>query len=187
MSSKFSRLDFLRYSAMGAASAIFIPSTLKAAEAPKKAKKGDVNDCINLGFSGNAKAEDEMAQYIKALNMSLFVYDYDHNAPTLEHLSETHSRMFATIRQAQPELPILLLSRPKYRLDQEEKQRLEVIKSTYDTAISDGDRNVYFMDGPTLMKYAKCDGTVDGCHPNDLGFYSMAKAILPLARSILNR
>ena len=52
MSSKFSRLDFLRYSAMGAASAIFIPSTLKAAEAPKKAKKGDVNDCINLGFIG---------------------------------------------------------------------------------------------------------------------------------------
>lgn len=144
-------------------------------------------DHINLGFSGNAKAEDEMAQYIKALNMSLFVYDYDHNAPTLEHLSETHSRMFATIRQAQPELPILLLSRPKYRLDQEEKQRLEVIKSTYDAAISAGDRNVYFMDGPTLMKYAKCDGTVDGCHPNDLGFYSMAKAILPLTRSILSQ
>jgi len=41
-------------------------------------------DYVNLGFSGNAKAEDEMIEYIKKLDMSLFVYDYDHNAPTIE-------------------------------------------------------------------------------------------------------
>ena len=31
------------------------------------------------------------------------------------------------------------------------------------------------------MKYAKTEGTVDGCHPNDLGFYSMAKALMDVA------
>ena len=36
-------------------------------------------DYINLGFSGSAKAEDEMAEYISNLDMSLFVYDYDHH------------------------------------------------------------------------------------------------------------
>ena len=51
MSSKFSRLDFLRFSALGASS-LFIPRALTAAEAPKKAKKGDVNDKINIGFIG---------------------------------------------------------------------------------------------------------------------------------------
>ena len=51
MSSKFSRLDFLRFSALGA-STLFIPRALTAAEAPKKAKKGDVNDKINIGFIG---------------------------------------------------------------------------------------------------------------------------------------
>ena len=51
MSSKLSRLDFLRYSALGASSLI-LPSAAMAAAAPKKAKKGDANDKINIGFIG---------------------------------------------------------------------------------------------------------------------------------------
>lgn len=68
---------------------------------------------INLGFSGNAKAEDTMIKYIKGLDMSIFVYDYDHNAPTVEHLRATHNKMFVAIREAHPDLPILILPRPK--------------------------------------------------------------------------
>ena len=51
MSSKFSRLDFLRFSALGA-STLLVPRALTAAEAPKKAKKVDVNNNINIGFIG---------------------------------------------------------------------------------------------------------------------------------------
>lgn len=142
-------------------------------------------DHINLGFSGNAKAEDEMARYIKSLDMSVFVYDYDHNAPTLQHLLDTHRKMFLTIRESNPELPIVILSRPKYRLNEEEQQRLAVIRKTYEDAVASGDRHVYFIDGPTLMKYAKGSGTVDGGHPNDLGFYSMAKVLIPKLRTLL--
>lgn len=144
-------------------------------------------DHINLGFSGSAKAEDAMIQYIRDLEMELFVYDYDHNAPTVEHLQQTHQKMFTAIRQAQPELPIVILSRPKYKLDREEKQRLEVIRKTYEDALAAGDRNVYFIEGPALMKYAKSDGTVDGGHPNDLGFWSMAKMLEKPLKNILNR
>lgn len=142
-------------------------------------------DHINLGFSGNAKAEDEIAQYIKDLDMSVFVYDYDHNAPTLEHLDNTHRKMFLTIRESNPELPIILLSRPKYRLNETEKQRLAIIQKTYNDAIAAGDQNTYFIDGPTLMKYAQNDGTVDGCHPNDLGFHSMAKVLIRRLKSLI--
>ena len=135
-------------------------------------------DHINLGFSGNAKGEQAMAEYIASLDMSLFVYDYDHNAPDVEHMAATHQKMFQTVRAAHPELPIVMLSRPVYKPNSEEKQRLEIIKKTYTDALAAGDRNVYFIDGKTLMQYAKNDGTVDGCHPNDLGFYSMAKVLL---------
>ena len=117
--------------------------------------------------------------------MSVFVYDYDHNAPSVEHLKETHQKMFMTIRKAQPNLPIVMLSRPKYRLQGMDQPRLEIIKKTYTDALAAGDRNVYFIDGPTLMKYAKNEGTVDGCHPNDLGFYSMAKVLIPVLRKLL--
>ena len=51
MSSKFSRLDFLRASALGAVAMTF-PSLSSAAEATKKAKKTDANDFVNLAFIG---------------------------------------------------------------------------------------------------------------------------------------
>ena len=142
-------------------------------------------DHINLGFSGNAKAEEEMAQYIKSLDMSVFVYDYDHNAPTLRHLEDTHQKMFLTIRESNPELPIVILSRPKYQLTETEQKRLAIVKRTYDEAIAAGDQHTHMIDGPTLMRYAKNDGTVDIHHPNDLGFHSMAKVLIPQLRALL--
>ena len=41
-----------------------------------------------------------------------------------------------------------------------------------------GDKNVYFIPGKQLFgKFDRINCTVDGCHPNDLGFYRMAKRI----------
>ena len=142
-------------------------------------------DFINLGFSGNAKGEPQMAEYIAGLNMSAFIYDYDHNAPTAEHLQKTHEAMFTTIRNAHPQIPIVILSRPKYYLTDDEKQRFRIIKATYDNAVAAGDRNVYLIDGKTLMADARDNGTVDGCHPNDWGFACMAKAVGDVLEKIL--
>lgn len=47
-------------------------------------------DYINLGFSGSAKAEKPMVDYIAHLPMRAFVLDYDHNAPDVAHLQATH-------------------------------------------------------------------------------------------------
>ena len=136
-------------------------------------------DCnfINLGFSGNAKAEKEITDYIKKLDMSVFVYDYDHNAPTVEHLSDTHEKMFKEIRKENPDLPVIFMSRPKFYLDDEEKERFDIIKTTCENALVAGDKNVYFISGVELMTMAGNEGTVDNCHPNDLGFASMAKVL----------
>ncbi len=134
-------------------------------------------DYINLGFSGSARGEDEIADYISKLDMSVFVYDYDHNAPTAEHLKNTHEKMFNKIRAVHPDLPVVFMSRPKYHLTEDEKLRLEIIKDTYNNALKNGDKNVYLLDGRALMSLAGDEGTVDNCHPNDLGFMSMAKAV----------
>ena len=110
--------------------------------------------------------------------MSAFVYDYDHNSPSVEHLTDTHKRMFDIIRAAHPELPILLLSRPNHWVDEETDARAQVIISTYNQAREAGDNNVCFIPGSRLMSLCAEEGTVDDCHPTDLGFYSMAMAIL---------
>ncbi|MBE6727460.1 MAG: hypothetical protein E7562_02295 [Ruminococcaceae bacterium] len=141
-------------------------------------------DFINLGFSGNAKGEDEIAEYIKGLSMTAFVYDYDHNAPSTQHLKDTHERMFKIIRKENPSLPIIIMSRPKYYLTNDEQRRLDVIMETYNNAKQAGDNNVYLLDGKTLMALAENDGTVDNCHPNDLGFASMARALINVLKGI---
>jgi len=142
-------------------------------------------DHINLGFSGSAKAEAKMADYIKYLDMSVFVYDYDHNAPSVEHLLSTHEAMFKAIREKNPYLPVIFMSRPKLFLNDEEKKRFEIIRTTYENAVNSGDKNVWFIPGCELMKMTDNDGTVDNCHPNDLGFASMASVIGDVIKNIL--
>ena len=142
-------------------------------------------DFINLGFSGSAKGEEEIVEYISHLEMSCFVYDYDHNAPDLEHLKNTHEKMFKNIRKAKPNIPIVIMPRPKYSLTEDENKRFQIIKETYEKALENGDKSVYLIDGRKLMETAGDDGTVDGGHPTDLGFTSMAKALGNLLEKIL--
>ena len=142
-------------------------------------------DYVNLGFSGSARGEDSMAQYIAGLDMSVFVCDYDYNAPTVEHLRQTHEKLFRTVRAKHPHLPVVMLTRPKFRLTAEEEEKRAIVRQTYENALTNGDKNVYYIDGPTLMQYAENDCSVDGAHPNDLGFYSMARVLLEQLKKIV--
>ena len=155
-------------------------------------------DFINLGFSGNAKAEEEMVDYLSTLDCSLFVCDYDHNASDVEYLEKTHYRLYERYRAVRKNTPILFLTRTdlfqaerKELLPSDEKfnvnrqvdmknslARKEVVYKTYLRAKSLGDDRVYFLDGEELFGTNDVDNcTVDGCHPNDLGFYRMAEGI----------
>ena len=142
---------------------------------------------VNLGFSGSAKGEDAMADYIANLDMSVFVYDYDHNAPTVEHLEATHERMFLKIREKQPNLPVIMISRPYYTATPIRDARFAVIKKTYENAKARGDENVYLIHGGEIFGDAENECTVDDCHLTDLGFYMMAKAVYPIIKEILEK
>lgn len=142
-------------------------------------------DYINLGFSGSAKGEPEMFDYINTLDMSAFVLDYDHNAPTVEHLEKTHENFFKAIRSKNPDLPIIILSRPQYSICDTSDPRLNIINTTYQNAIASGDKNVYLLNGRQLMYLVGDNGTVDNCHPTDSGFLSMANAIEPVLKKAL--
>ncbi len=135
-------------------------------------------DFINLGFGGNAKGEENMARYVAGLEMSAFVYDYDHNSPSPEYLEATHEAMFRIIREARPTVPIICLSRPKKKLSNREIERLHIIETTYKKAVAIGDRFVSFVPGSELVDdFASESCRVDDAHPNDLGFFFMAKRI----------
>ena len=139
-------------------------------------------DHVNLCFSGSAKGEREIASYIKDLPMSLFVFAYDGNAPTPEYLAATHEPMFRIIREAQPTLPVIMMPLARWTRKPIQAQRAAIVEATYKNALAAGDRNVYFLDGPDLMSQCGDEGTVDGVHPTDFGFTSIANALENLIR-----
>ena len=148
-------------------------------------------DHINLGFSGNGKAEESMARYLATLKMSVFVCDYDHNAPTPEYLRATHKRLYEIFREKQPDTPYLMISKPDFlsvTSQDHNIERREIIQNTYRYARENGDTNAYFIDGSTFFRgpYQEM-ATVDGCHPNDLGFALMADKIEAKLRTIFTQ
>ena len=131
-----------------------------------------------------------MCEYLAGLEMSVFVCDYDHNAPTLEHLQATHLPLLRAVRAAQPALPILVLSAPDVLLGDAAfwQPRRELIRKNVETLQAEGDTNIVFLDGASLFAGEGWDScTVDGCHPNDLGFWRMAQAIEPVLKAMLEK
>ena len=142
-------------------------------------------DFYNYGFSGSALGELSLADCIADIPMSIFVYDYDHNAPTPEHLKKTHEPFFRRIREKNPYLPVIMVTRPVYEPSEDTDIRAEIIRETYENAINSGDKNVYYVDGRTFFGDNGPLCSCDCCHPNDLGFYMMAETIKPIVKSIL--
>ncbi len=137
-------------------------------------------DFINLGFAGSGLAEESIARYMATLKMSVFVADYDHNAPNPEYLRPSAERLYRIIREAQPTLPYVFMSKSDFNISRHDENllRRDVIYNLYQQARGEGDRNVYFIDGSSIFRCDEGDmATVDRTHPNDYGFYRMAKAV----------
>ena len=135
-------------------------------------------DVVDLGFGGAAKAEEPIIDYMKGLDMSVFVYDYDHNAPSPEYLAATHYKGYRRIRDARPDLPIIMASKPDYWANPEANEvRRQIIIDTFERAKREGDKLVSFVDGKAMYEENLRDEfTIDNCHPNDAGYVAMAKA-----------
>ena len=142
---------------------------------------------INLGFSGSAKGDIPIAEYIATLDIAAFVYDYDHNAIDTDWLRKTHEPFFKALREQNPELPVIMMSRPGYEKWVDiAPANTAVVITTYLNALNSGDENVYFIDGKSLFgTYGRDRCTVDGTHPNDIGFERMAESVYPVLKEIL--
>ena len=89
-----------------------------------------------------------MADYLAGLPASVFVCDYDHNAPDAEHLEGTHAALYRRYRKSNPQTPIVFVSKPDIRPDDSgDVRRRDVVYQTYIEALRGGDERVYFLDG----------------------------------------
>lgn len=148
-------------------------------------------DYVNLGFSGNAKAEKVMVDYIVEQNPPVFVLDYDHNAPNSEYLKKTHYPLYQAVRDAHPNTPIILMTMPiAYGFENISwfKTRREIILENFNKMIASGDKNVYLVDCIGCLGEWKGDrASIDNCHPDSVGFINMKERLYSVLNKLLNK
>lgn len=151
---------------------------------PAILSKWNNTDYINLGFSGNCKGEPLMAEYLSGIDCSLFFIAYDGNV-SVEHLKRTHFQFYETYRRVRKSVPIIFMSVPCFDNYPDTEERRTILRQSFIKARQQGDENVYFIDGETLFGAEDREiCTVEGIHPNDLGFYRIAKVIHKLYQEI---
>lgn len=137
---------------------------------------------INLGFSGNGRSEPEVADLLAELNPSVFVLDPLWNMSP-DEVSARIPPFVRRLRAARPATPILLVEDSQvYNQVPTGKGRL--LRGIMDTLKAEGLTGLYFLSAEGMLGIDG-EGTVDGCHPNDLGFARQAEAYIKALAPLL--
>lgn len=147
---------------------------------------------INLGFSGNAWSEPELAELLAQLDPQVYVLDPLPNM-TEEKVRERMEPFVKTLRAAHAKTPIILVEHVEYSDGPYVETRREryvkdnaALKIAFENLKRDGVRNIYYLSAKDLLG-SDGEATVDGTHPTDLGFYRMAEKVTPVLKKVLRR
>lgn len=148
---------------------------------------------VNLGFSGSARMEMEIAELLCEIDAEIYVLDAGPNM-TSQWIDERMIPFVKKLREARPNVPILIVEdrwfsnawilpeRHNTGVNNHaaERRAFEELQKEFD--------DLYYLSGETLIgDDLDNDGTVDGSHPNDLGMYRQANALEKAIRPILEK
>ena len=148
-------------------------------------------ETINLGFSGNALLDMEIAQLMASVkNPSVYVFDYVPNA-SADMIREHGEEFFRIVRDAHPDVPIIFVEDPIFphsRLDREmdEEVRSKNIqqKALYERLKKSGEKKLFYLPAEGMIG-DDYEATVDGIHFTDLGMMRYADHIMPVLKKAL--
>jgi hypothetical protein len=146
---------------------------------------------INLGFSGQGRMEPELAELIAELDPAVFVLDCLPNMDAAG-VRECVVPFVKRLRQAHAATPIVLVEDRIYanafltpKRAAGHRANHEALRAAYQQLQREGIRDLHYLKGDALLG-DDGEGTVDGSHPNELGFSrqtdAFAKALAPLLK-----
>lgn len=147
-------------------------------------------EIINLGFSGNAKLDMEIARLIAQSDPAVIVLDMLPNC-TAELLDDKLVPFYEIIRQAHPHVPIVMVESPLFpvmKWNNETRQTITDKNLTLARIFAElkkNDSNLYYFEGEKILNNR--EGTVDNYHLTDMGFSEFADSMLPLMEQLLNK
>lgn len=145
---------------------------------------------INLGFSGAAKLEKEMAELLAELDAKVFVVDPYHNL-TPELAKQNTENFIRTLCTLRPDVPVFMIGAPP-RLgswifpDIREEERAKTrIYGNVCRRMKKVFPNLHYLKGEDF--YGSDEVSTDGTHPNDEAFAHMSRILFREVSRVLNR
>lgn len=148
---------------------------------------------VNLGFSGNGRMEKEVGDFLERLDAAVFVIDCLPNMGP-ELVRERCEPLVKQLRRAWPDTPIVLVEDRRYAnawirpaKDDFHDRNQAALKESYRALLQEGVEGLFYIEGDHLFGDDN-EGTVDGSHPTDLGFWRQAEIFKPaLAKALEGR
>lgn len=137
-------------------------------------------EVINLGFSGSGKMEPIMEELLAELDAGMYILDCLPNL-TDDEMKERVEPFVRKLRADRPDTPIVMVS---HILFSEGSPRNSFYRGVCEKLRGEGMKKLYYVSGPAIYEGEE-EGSVDGVHPTDLGFYRMAKGMRPAMEAIL--
>jgi lysophospholipase L1-like esterase len=145
---------------------------------------------VNLGFSGNGKLEVAVGKLMAEIDAAVYVIDCLPNCSAAE-VKERTIPLVRAIRTARPSTPILLVEDRTYAnahaypaRAKDQAARRAALREAFDQMTWEGVASLHYLEGPAQLGDDD-EGTVDGSHPNDLGFARQAAIFEPKLRYLL--
>ena len=133
-----------------------------------------------LGFSGSGVMEYELSDVISRIDASCYVLDClwnmcsDPKAQNPRSVERNYEKFIRNLRAKRPGVPIVMAEQcDVYMRGPNDKDKF--IRNLYDKLIAEGWKDLVYLPKDNMYT-GDFEGTVDGCHPNDLGMKSLAKA-----------
>ena len=144
---------------------------------------------INLGFSGNAFLDLEVAQLMAGVeNPAAFVLDYVPNASP-DKIEARGESFYRILREKHPTVPIIFVEDPLFPHSVVDKAMAEEIRSKnaaqkalFEQLTAAGEKNIYYLPARGMTQP---EDFVDGVHLTDLGMVHYADHITPLLKKVL--
>ena len=150
-------------------------------------------EVINLGFSGNALLDLEIARLMASVpDPAVYVLDYAPNAYA-PMIKEHGEEFFRILRDAHPDVPVIFIEDvifPHTLFDSEIRQEVteknREQKALFERLKKQGEKGIYFI---PAAKMTEPDGesTADTIHLTDLGMQRYVDLVLPVIRKALRK
>ena len=147
---------------------------------------------INLGFSGNGRMDAAVGELMAKIDAAVYVIDCLPNMGPAD-VRQKCVPLVKLLRAARPQTPIVLVEDRRYtnawlrpEKDKFHTENHAALREAFAALQKEGVQQLYYLPGDALLGDDN-EGSTDGSHPSDLGFWRQSAAFEPVLKMALGQ